>query len=90
MAWPLHGASVSHPLAEHQRGSKVVGGEVEVCAKALQQRDGLASTTRCHVAGFTHNFGFNPWIADGPGRYVHNVMVLSSIKIGAPASRDGT
>ena len=61
--WP--GASGSHPRAE-QRESKLVG-EVGVCAKALQQRDVLLGTTRCHFPGFAHTFGLDPWIADGRG-----------------------
>jgi hypothetical protein len=63
MASPLYGASSAYPGAE-QRGTKVVGA-LEVCSKALQQRDGLLGTTRCHVPGFAHNFGLHPWIADG-------------------------
>ena len=69
MAWPLSGASGSGPMAE-QRESKL-GGEVEVCAKALQQRTGLVSTAWCPDPGFAHTFGLDPWtpwwIADGRG-----------------------
>jgi hypothetical protein len=54
----INGASGSGPMAE-QRESKLVG-EVGVCAKALQQRTGLVSTTRCHVPGFAHTFGLHP------------------------------
>jgi hypothetical protein len=49
-----------------QRESKLVG-EVEVWAKALQQRTGLVSTIRCHVSGFVRSFGFGQWIADVRG-----------------------
>jgi hypothetical protein len=65
MAWPLSGASGSGPMAE-QRESKLVG-EVEVCAKALQQRTGLVSTARCPDPGLAHTFGLHPWIGDGRG-----------------------
>ena len=66
MAWPLSGASGSGPMAE-QRESKLVG-EVEVCAKALQQRTKLVGTARCpDPAGLAHNFGLHPWIGDGRG-----------------------
>jgi hypothetical protein len=65
MAWPLSGASGSGPTAE-QRESKLVG-EVEVCAKALQQRTGLVSTARCPDPGFVHTFRLHPWIGDVRG-----------------------
>jgi hypothetical protein len=45
----------SGPMAE-QRESKLQG-EVEVCAKALQQRTGLVCTAGCHVSGFVRSFG---------------------------------
>jgi hypothetical protein len=47
-------------MAEQQasvKQSKLVG-EVGVWAKALQQRTGLVSTTRCHVQGFARTFGY--------------------------------
>jgi hypothetical protein len=63
-------------------------GEVGVCAKALQQRTRLVSTIRCHPTQ-----GVSRIILD----CIHgllmcvagNVIVLSSIKIGAPASNGG-
>jgi hypothetical protein len=86
MAWPLSGASGSGPMAE-QRESKLVG-EVGVCAKALQQWTRLVSTTRCHA------FRVLRILLD----CIHgllmgvtgNVIGLSSIKIGDPASSKGT
>ena len=42
------------PRAE-QRESKLEG-EVEVCAKALQQRTGLVSTAWCPDPGFAHSY----------------------------------
>jgi hypothetical protein len=86
MAWPSFDASGSGLRAE-QRESKLVG-KVGVCAKALQQRTWLASTIRCHVPGFARSFELGPWIADVRGGY--NMIVLSSIKMGAPASNEGT
>ena len=65
ITWPLCDAFGSGPRAE-QRESKLEGA-VEVCAKALQQRAGFLGTTRCHVPGFAHNFGLDPWIADVRG-----------------------
>jgi hypothetical protein len=45
MAWPLCGASGSHPRAVSSMGPKFkVVGALEVCAKALQQRTGLVSS----------------------------------------------
>jgi hypothetical protein len=68
--WPLSGAPGSGPMAEQrreQRDTKLVG-EVEVCAKALQQRTGLvASTARCPGPGLTHTFGLHPWTGDARG-----------------------
>jgi hypothetical protein len=58
-AWLLCGASGSGPRAE-QRESKKLVGEVGVCAKALQHRTGLVSTTRCHDPGITYHAAF--WI----------------------------
>jgi hypothetical protein len=86
MAWPLFGASGSGPRAA-QRESKLVG-VVGVCAKALQQRTGLVRTARCP----------DPQVSRIILDCIHglvmavasNVVVLSSIKIGAPASREGT
>ena len=65
MAWPLSGASGSGPMTE-QRESKLEG-EVEVFAKALQQRTRLVSTARCPDPGLAHNFGLHPWIGDRRG-----------------------
>jgi hypothetical protein len=62
--WPARCMALPAHLAAEQRGTKVVGA-LEVCPKALQQRDGLLGTTRCHVPGFAHTFGLHPWIADG-------------------------
>jgi hypothetical protein len=80
-------SSSTHPRAE-QRGSKAVGA-LEVCAN-----EGAAAANwvdkhynRCHVSGLAHNFGLGPWITGGRGGYV---MVLSSTKMGAPASKEGT
>jgi hypothetical protein len=44
MAWPLCDASSSHPRAEQRESNLWVRCEVEVCAKALQQRTRLVST----------------------------------------------
>jgi hypothetical protein len=56
------------PVADmaEQRESKFEG-EVEVCAKALQQRTRLISTARCPDPGLRHTFGLHPWIGDVRG-----------------------
>jgi hypothetical protein len=86
MAWPLCDAPGSHPRAE-QRESKLVG-EVRVRSKALQQRAVLLGTTRCHFRGIAHSFGL--WIHGLLMAAAGNVIGLSSIKIGAPARKEGT
>jgi hypothetical protein len=63
-------------------------GALEVYAKALQQRAGLVSTIRCHVSGFVRIL--LDWVHGLLMAVASNVMVLSSIKIGAPASSEGT
>ena len=69
-----------------QRESKLVG-EVGVCAKALQQRTGLVSTTRCHVPRFLCILlDFIHGLLMG---VTGNVIGLSSTKIGDPASSEG-
>ena len=67
ITWPLCDALGSGPRAE-QRESKVVGAlEVCMCEGAAAQRTGLVSTNRCPDPGLAHNFGLDPWIADGRG-----------------------
>jgi hypothetical protein len=42
-------------------------GEVGLCTKALQQRDGLLDALLdaiFRVSGIAHSFEFDPWIAD--------------------------
>jgi hypothetical protein len=97
MAWPLSGASGSGPRAE-QRESKLVGEVEKVCTKALQQRTGLVkaalqhqsivNTARCpaQVSRILLDCIHGLVMA----AVASNVMVLSSIKIGAPASSEGT
>jgi hypothetical protein len=90
MAWPLSGASGSGPTAE-QRESKLVG-EVEVCAKALQQRTAdwvskhCPTDARIQVSRIILDCIHGLLMAVARS----NVVVLSSIKIGTPASSEGT
>jgi hypothetical protein len=60
---------------------------VEVCAKALQQRTGLVSTPD---ATFQVSRILLDLIHGLLMAVASNVVVLSSIKIGAPASSEGT
>ena len=90
MAWPLCGASGSGPGAE-QRESKLVGG-VGVCAKALQQWAGLVDTILCHARDATYRVSrvLLDWVHGLLMCVSGGVVVLSGIKIGAPASKGGT
>jgi hypothetical protein len=70
-----------------QRESKLQG-EVEVCAKALQQRTWLVYALP--DATFRVSCVLLDWVNGLLMCVASNVMVLSSIKIGAPASSEGT
>ena len=62
-------ASSSHSRAEQREIKRV--GSLEVWAKSLQQRTRSVSKhyllDATNQPGLAHNFGLDPWIADGRG-----------------------
>jgi hypothetical protein len=88
MAWPLYDASSAH-LGAEQRGTKVVGA-LEVCSKALQQRDAWDVRQPLLDATFRVSRILLDCIHGLLMGVTGNVIGLSSIKIGDPASSEGT